>query len=212
MKKELTIISLGTILILSACTQSVQPDSGKNTLPAPANSVTDNASVQKTTPATSVTATTSTPAVATAVPTKSSAYKIFLIALEDNGKSGKLIGCGDSVIAVDGQPGDQLNAQSGTAEKMQAAYRELLSIKTKNYGQSGLQNFLADSSLTLDSLTVKDGQATVALKGTLALAGECDNPRVESQLQETAMQFPDISQAAISINGKALKDLMSLKG
>jgi hypothetical protein len=43
------------------------------------------------------------------------------------------------------------------------------------------------------------------------LGGVCDNPRVEAQLVETAMQFPGVMEAAITINGTPLEEALSLK-
>ena len=64
----------------------------------------------------------------------------------------------------------------------------------------------------MDSLSISNGVASVALSGSLKLGGECDNPRVQAQLEQTVLQFPTVTQAEITINGKPLKDALSLKG
>jgi sugar lactone lactonase YvrE len=66
--------------------------------------------------------------------------------------------------------------------------------------------------LTVESASIQEGLATVELSGQMMLGGECDDPRVAAQLEETALQFPEASQAAIFINGTPLKDVLSLKG
>jgi hypothetical protein len=141
----------------------------------------------------------------TSQPAQTNRVKIFLIAIGDGGKSGKEIGCGDSVIPVEVEV-------PATADPLVAAFEELLSIHEQYYGQSGLYNALYQSDLTVESASIQEGLATVELSGQMMLGGECDDPRVEAQLEETALQFPEASQAAIFINGIPLKDVLSLKG
>ncbi len=67
--------------------------------------------------------------------------KIYLVALEDAGKSGTAIGCGDSLVAVDV---DSADARS--------ALEFLLQEKNHLYGQSGLYNSLYQSDLRWTNL------------------------------------------------------------
>lgn len=132
--------------------------------------------------------------------------KVFMIAIDDNGKSGKKIGCGDSAVAVDREI-------PPTQAVLKAAMEQLVSIKDKNYGQSGLYNALYQSSLNVDSVSIdENGKATIKLSGSLQLVGTCEDPRIESQLRETAMQFPTVKSADIFINDKNLTEIMSLEG
>jgi len=132
--------------------------------------------------------------------------KVFMIAVDDNGASGKKIGCGDSVVAVDREI-------PPTKAVLKAAMEQLVSIKDKNYGQSGLYNALYQSSLNVESVSIDDnGKATIKLSGTLQLVGTCEDPRIEAQLRETAMQFPTVKSADIFVNGKNLTEIMSLEG
>ncbi len=130
--------------------------------------------------------------------------KIYLIAIGDNGQSGPLIGCGDSAVAV------QVPIQS-TPGVLKAAYQALLAIKSRDYGQSGLYNALYQSNLTLDSAKIENGLATIHLSGSLTLGGECDNPRVKAQLEQTALQFSTVQSVAIFVNDKPLDQVLSLK-
>ncbi len=140
----------------------------------------------------------------TSAPAGPQLVKVYLIAVGDNGVSGDLIGCGDSAVAVDVEI-------APTQGVLKAAFQALLSIKTRDYGQSGLYNALYQSSLQLDSVKIENGTATINLSGSLLLGGECDNPRVEAQLTKTALQFVTVKQVSIFINGKPLKDVLSLK-
>jgi hypothetical protein len=130
--------------------------------------------------------------------------KVFLVAVGDNGASGKLIGCGDSLV-----PATQTILP--TQGVLRAALEILLGIKTQYYGQSGLYSALYQSDLTIADLRIDDGKASIHLAGRLLLGGVCDNPRVEAQLVETAKHFTTVKEVEIFINGKPLKDVLSEK-
>jgi spore germination protein GerM len=130
--------------------------------------------------------------------------KIYLIALEDNGQSGPQVGCGDSAVAV------QVPI-SPTKEVLKAAMESLISLKTQYYGQSGLYNALYQSDLRLDGVNIKDGVAIINLSGSLQIGGECDSPRVEAQINQTALQFATVKDVSVSLNGRRLQDALSLK-
>jgi len=129
---------------------------------------------------------------------------IFLIAVDDNGRSGNLIGCGDSVIPV------QVLIPP-TQGVLRAALNALLSVKDQFYGESGLYNPLYQSNLQVGDVTIAEGQAIIHLTGTLMMGGECDIPRVEAQLTEIALQFSTVKSVAVFVNDIPLKDALSLK-
>ena len=138
------------------------------------------------------------------LPTQSM-VKIFLIAVDDNGKTGAPVGCGDSVVPV------QVEIPP-TQGVLKAALVALLSVKDQYYGQSGLYNALYQSDLQVESLSINGSQAKVYLTGTLLMGGECDSPRVQAQFEQTVLQFQNVTEVAIFINGKPLVDILSLKG
>jgi len=146
--------------------------------------------------------------VETTIPTDfptQSMVKIFLIAVDDNGKTGTPVGCGDSVVPV------QVEIPP-TQGVLKAALIALLSVKNQYYGQSGLYNALYQSDLEVESLSINGSIATVYLTGTLRMGGECDAPRVQAQLEQTILQFQNVTAVTIFINGKPLGDVLSLKG
>lgn len=128
--------------------------------------------------------------------------KIFMIEMNDNGKSGTLVGCGDSAVAV-------LREIHQTQSVLQAAIEQLLSVKDKDYGQSGYYNALYQSNLTLDSAEISGGKATIKLSGTVLTSGTCDNPRLISQIEETAKQFSAVESVEILINNKDIQTVLS---
>ena len=137
-------------------------------------------------------------------PPKTTLLKIFLIAINDNGVSGKMIGCGDSAVPVNVEV-------PYTQGVLRAALDRLLSIKDQNYGQSGLYNALYQSRLEAGDITIQDGEAIIHLSGRLTLGGVCDNPRAQAELEETALQFSTVKKVSIFVNGVALKNLLSEK-
>lgn len=142
----------------------------------------------------------------TSVPTKSAEQNIniFLIALEDNGQSGRLVGCGDSAIPV-------TVTIPQTQGVLRAALEKLLSAKQQFYGESGLYNALYQSDLQVEGVTIEQGKAIIHLTGTIMLGGTCDAPRLEAQIEQTALQFSTVSDVAVFINDVPLEDVLSQK-
>jgi hypothetical protein len=130
--------------------------------------------------------------------------KMFMIATGDNGASGKLIGCGDSLIPVN------IDVPY-TQGVLRAALERLLAQKSQFYGESGLYNALYQSNLRIDGLNIKNGEAIVQLGGQVMLGGECDTPRVIAQLEETALQFSTVQRVSITLNGRPIRDALSLR-
>ncbi len=129
--------------------------------------------------------------------------KIAYIAVGDNGQSGEMIGCGDSVVLVD------KTVQAASA--VEGALKALLANKTEHYGASGLYNVLWQSRFMVDSVTVANHIANVALSGQMQLSGECDNPRVKAQIESTVKASSDATTVNVTINDKTLDEALSLK-
>jgi len=202
--KQFALISILAVFLLSGCgTIGVQigltPANPTPPVAPAAATATPAQSPSAVDPA--VTGTDTPPAVD---PPATLMVKMVLIAVDDQGKSGDPVGCGDSAVAA------QVEIPY-TQGVLKAAIQRLLALKDQFYGESGLYNALYQSDLRLDSVTIKDSAATVNLSGSLKLGGECDNPRVEAQLTKTALQFSTVSRVSIFINGKPLKDALSLK-
>ncbi len=130
--------------------------------------------------------------------------RIFMIALNDNGASGKKIGCGDSLVPVTITLADPNAPLRGALDK-------LLAVRTQYYGQSGLYNTLFRSDLHILSVSVQNSVAEIKLGGSLTLGGVCDAPRIQAQLEEVALQFSTVKQANIYVNGIKLQTLLSGK-
>ncbi len=123
--------------------------------------------------------------------------QLYLVALEDEGRSGEPVGCGDSLVpvTVDIPPTDA---------PLTAALNALFAIDTRIYEQSGLYNALYQSELTLESMDLTAGTATINLTGTLQTGGVCDDPRLRGQIEQTALQYATVEQVVINVNGAPL--------
>ena len=146
-----------------------------------------------------------TPTQAPTVPAGSMRVKIFMIALNDAGKLGKKIGCGDSVVAVE-------RIIPLTNAVLRESLNELLSVHEQDYGQSGLYNALYQSTLKVDDITLIAAKATIYLSGKVLLGGVCDNPRFDAQIKETALQFSTVKQVSVFVNKIPLEQILSGKG
>ena len=130
--------------------------------------------------------------------------KIFLIALEDNGQGGTLVGCGDSVVPIN-------VTIPPTQGILRAALEKLFTAKNQFYGESGYYNALYQSDIQVTGVTIEQGKATIHLTGSVTLGGVCDAPRVEAQIEQTALQFSTVNEVNVFINDVPLEDVLSLK-
>lgn len=119
---------------------------------------------------------------------------IFYVALNDKGKSGPMIGCGDSIVATETPPVIY-------ASQVEAAMSDLLTDQDAQHGQSGLVNTLSGSNLTFVSSFIEKDTVTVELTGELASGGVCEDPRIVAQLTYTAMVAAGTGEAKVLVNG-----------
>ena len=77
---------------------------------------------------------------------------------------------------------------------LRAALEKLLSMRDQYFGKSGLYNALYQSNLIVDAVRIENGKATIELSGTLLQGGECDSPRIQAQLEQTALQFSTVRE------------------
>lgn len=140
-----------------------------------------------------------------------SSLQLAFIALEDNGASGPMVGCGDSVILVNDWVETPLPTQK---DHVVRALTDLFAVESSAYGESGLYNALDQSSLSVDSVTFTTDTVEVQLSGTWSSAGVCDDPRMSAQIEETIRGNIDLesSELKVTVNGKTLDQLMDASG
>lgn len=130
--------------------------------------------------------------------------KVVLIALEDNGQSGILVGCGDSAVAIN-------VTIPRTQGVLRAALEKLFFAKQQFYGELGYYNALYQSDLQVTRVVIEQGKAIIHLTGTLMLGGTCDAPRVQAQIEQTALQFSTVNDVAVFVNDVPLEDALSTR-
>lgn len=133
-----------------------------------------------------------------AVASKTDKVKIYLVAVGDEGKLGRKIGCGDSLVAV-------TREIKSTSSPLKAALSELLALPREYAGDSRLNNFWVGRNLRLQSVSISRGTATIRIKGEGPfVAGICDEPRITEQIEATARQFPTVKRVKVFVNGRTL--------
>ena len=145
---------------------------------------------------------TSTSVPPTSATTAEQMVKIVLIELEGNGQAGPLVGCGDSAIPIN-------VTIPPTQGVLRAALEKLFSAKQQFYGESGYYNALYQSDLEVASVRIDQGNAMIHLTGTIMLGGVCDAPRVQAQIEQTALQFSTVSDVTVFINDVPLENVLS---
>lgn len=131
---------------------------------------------------------------------------LYFIDLDDNGKTGDAVGCGDSVVSVEKTANVTGFSTDGS---IYAALSFLFVYKNQTVG--GYYNALYQSDLAVDDVSLVGGIATVHLSGTTALGGTCDTPRFEAQINKTITQFPGVDSAVVYINDTKMEDALSVK-
>ncbi len=138
----------------------------------------------------------------TMVPETTAATSSIMLAMLDTAQTsnGPSRGC-DKVVMVN-------QTIPSTTAPLTAAMNALFAISTTTV--NGWFNYIPRTSATLhfDHATVVSGTANIYLTGTLTgLAGICDDPRTEIQIQETAKQFPTVQNVQLYLNNTAVSTL-----
>ncbi len=147
------------------------------------------------TPSTTTPTTTPTSTPATSTPSTVSRVQIAMLDTEGT-TAGKQRGC-DRVVLV---PVDI----TPTTAPLTAAMQRLFGYSTTSVGR--FFNFIdrTNETLKFDRATVVNGTANIYLTGSLSgLAGVCDDPRAQIQIEETVLQFASVQRVQIYLNGQA---------
>ncbi|PVE17842.1 hypothetical protein DDA93_09825 [Arthrobacter sp. Bz4] len=129
---------------------------------------------------------------------------IYYVAVDDNGVSGPLIGCGDSLIAT-------TTAPVRFTDQVGPSMETLLANKSRDVGMSGLVNVLYQSSLTYVGGELNGNTITIWLTGQFMLGGVCDIPRAKAQLEYTAMAAAGATSARVFVNNRLIDEVLSLR-
>jgi hypothetical protein len=134
---------------------------------------------------------------------ESTGTTVYFVAIGDGGSRGVRFGCDDSLVGV------HITAPPGS-DPLAVAMGQLLAPDGAA-SRAGLYNALSGSALRYISGYLDGTTAVVNLSGSLRPGGVCDQPRIETQLAQTAVAATGASQAAIYIDGNTLADVLSLR-
>jgi Sporulation and spore germination len=124
---------------------------------------------------------------------KTRKVKVYLVKVGDKGKSGKKIGCDDSLYSV-------TRTVTATGAPLKAALEELLSMSNEE------GNYWKGENLKVEKASIIHGAANIYITGNgPQVAGVCDEPRIESQIEATARQFPNVKRVIVYVNGEPLR-------
>ena len=132
--------------------------------------------------------------------------KVAVIALNDDGKNGPKVGCGDSVVYISKTVPD-------SAEPLHAAFGQLFALPGEQISDPAysdlynviykLQHKSSGKPLAFSDVLLAGGTAKIYLTGDMTgLGGICDSPRVQAQIEQTALQFSTVKSVAVYLNGK----------
>jgi hypothetical protein len=125
---------------------------------------------------------------------KTMKVKVYLVKVGDAGKSGRKIGCDDSLYPV-------TRTIKATAAPLKAAIEEMLS--TSN--EAG--NYWKGENLKVERAFIVKGTANIYITGNgPQVAGVCDEPRIKEQIAATARQFASVKRVIVYVNGEPLSD------
>jgi len=127
--------------------------------------------------------------------------KMYFIAVDNGGEDGELVGCNDSLVPIG-------RWVSSEGDIKRTIIEDLFTQHEQTYQRSGLYNPLWQSSLSVQTLELKDGLATLTLQGTLKLDSRCDGLRAQSMLQAALKQFEGVQAVHITINNRPLGEII----
>ncbi len=134
--------------------------------------------------------------------------RIFLVRIDDGGRNGQAIGCGDSLIAID----NAVPPGSDRALQVRSLLTRLFNAPS-SIPPAGLYNVFAKSMLRIDDVRIDDsGLLEVRLSGLAQLGGVCDAPRFEGQIKATLQQFSWVRAVTILVNGTPVVRIFSGHG
>ena len=94
-----------------------------------------------------------------------------------------------------------------TSTPLRDTLQELLNIPHDYGGDPQLHNYWRGENLRVKSVTLSRGIAVIHISGDgPAVAGICDEPRIESQIIRTTRQFSSVKKVEVIVNGRTLKE------
>lgn len=132
-------------------------------------------------------------------------FDVYFYIANDNWENGELIGCGDSITAM------QKTVYAAPEDLLWEAVIALLTAQNDIYGPFWLSNIFETMSLSLESIVTNNGITTINIQWPLSIGGVCDHPRIQEQLTRTVAQFFPNNNFVITIDNIALDQALNLQ-
>lgn len=139
--------------------------------------------------------------------------QVAVVKMEDDGKSGEKIGCGDSIIYIE-KTAEGIKLED--SRKIQLALKELFAIGATTVEGPYYNGLQHSKNLNVDSVNeTNNGDSSIVsvlISGELISAGTCDDPRISEQIYSTIEANSSADKIEVLINDKDLKDYFDMSG
>ena len=126
---------------------------------------------------------------------------------EDFAAEGIPYGCGSTLLPVDTGV-----ARSGaTLEDLSVALDALLN-PALNHPTAATEDWLKQQELSVEEISIDDGEAVIRIGGTLIGPGHCGDAIIEGQILHTVFQFEAIERVMVSDGETNLWEMIDLTG
>ena len=133
--------------------------------------------------------------------------QIWVGTYDDYEGEGIAYGCGSYLLPVD----TGITRSGDTIEDLRLALEALLSPDL-NHPEANTEDALKDLNLAVEEITIVEGEAVVALAGTLLGPGHCGDAIIEGQILQTVFQFEAIERVKVSDGETNLWTMIDLTG
>jgi len=130
---------------------------------------------------------------------------IWVGSFEDYKEEGIPYGCGSYLLPVN----TGITHSSETVEDLRLALEALLSPDL-NHPEAQTEDWLKELELSVEEITIDEGEAVVTLDGKLLGIGSCGDAIMEGQILYTVFQFEDIENIKVSDGETNLWEIIDL--
>jgi len=112
------------------------------------------------------------------------------------------VGCGSRLA-----PAQQtVFGADSPANRVKVALEALFTLDSP---PDGFDSPVSEKAVTVDSVRINTGVATVALSGEIIIAGACEIPLVREQIKQTVLADSAVNEALVTINGESIDEAFS---
>ena len=133
---------------------------------------------------------------------------VTLVAANDNGQNGVLLGCGDSAVEV----ATPYRTTGDLARDMQITLETIFGNRSFSNVPTYLINPWGNTYIRVNNLSVQNGVASISLSGNFTLVGTCGDARFLEQLRHNIFMYPQVETAYVTLNGQNILTIFDQSG